>query len=54
MSLGEISRSWIEYREVYRMMKRRPEVLTYQYLTAKAYGNLLMLQAQYRAEVKPL
>ena len=54
MNFSEITQAWQEYRNAYRMMKRRPEVLTYQYLTAKAHANLLMIQAQYFVEARPL
>lgn len=51
MELSEISRWWIAYREALRMAKARPEVLTYQFLAAKALMMVECASAEYKNEI---
>ena len=54
MSIAEISKAWIDYRNEFRMLTRFPKSTTYQRRTAKAYAHLVMVQAQYAVEIKPV
>ena len=53
MELMEISAHFMDYRACVRRAKAYPMIVTYQYLAARAYMQMLCAQAQYFAEVRP-